>query len=635
MRSNDGSPTCCVPVLFLSCAVAALPLAAPLVAQCAAGPVFGTPFHGANTTTTVFRVAHGDFDNDGDEDLVYRTGALEFRRNDGAAGFTTVLSLPVPSGVVDIAVGDLDRDGWLDLAFSGSVPTGGQYAAHVQTLRNTGPAAGFVAFATGIDVALTSPQGGVPFTHTTMGDVDADGMLDLAVTDGRGTVWVLRAAGNHGLPSGTFQPPVGYTIGAASNVGIEIVDIDQDGAQDLCMMAFYGNLRVLAGQLGAGGRPLGTFGALHTTSVGGVASKWSLTVRDFDKDGLPDVALGLDDQVAVLRGLGGFTFAPPALFALPSWFPEWPFAGDFDRDGVFDLAVPCGENALFGPNFRVLSDPLGSVSWSHHNLDTGYPMNGIALDYDRDGRLDVAVGKSSNRITTAPGQCAALPAPVITVTSPNGGEFLPVGQQTTMQWTASVPVAAFDVDVSFDDGATWAPVARRVVGTSCPWWTHEPSSNRARFRVTPVDLPVFADTSDGRVTIGGAGLAAAVPLGTGCGQPSAPVANATVPQLGHDLRLELSGASPNVPAAWWIASPVVPPLPIPGGISCFVWIDPATLALVAFASTDGLGRYDVAVPVPLAPVLQGTSLAAQATAFATASPLGLQLSNGVGLLLGY
>ncbi|MBZ0150437.1 MAG: hypothetical protein K8J09_02820, partial [Planctomycetes bacterium] len=122
---------------------------------------------------------------------------------------------------------------------------------------------------------------------------------------------------------------------------------------------------------------------------------------------------------------------------------------------------------------------------------------------------------------------------------------------------------------------------------------------------------------------------------TGCGQPSAPVANATVPQLGHDLRLELSGASPNVPAAWWIASPVVPPLPIPGGISCFVWIDPATLALVAFASTDGLGRYDVAVPVPLAPVLQGTSLAAQATAFATASPLGLQLSNGVGLLLGY
>ncbi|HEU4420904.1 MAG TPA: VCBS repeat-containing protein, partial [Planctomycetota bacterium] len=535
----------------------------------------------------------------------------------------------------EVVVGDLDRDGWLDVAVGGSVQVGAQYAVHLRTYRNTGPASGFVAFGPAVVTTLGPPQNGLPLLNLAIGDVDADGMLDLVVPDGRGTVWVLRAAGSHGVPSGTFQAPVGYPIGSASNVGVAICDIDQDGAQDLCMMAYAGSLRILEGQQGALGRPLGTFGPLHTIPVAGPGQKWSLTVRDFDRDGLPDIALGFWTEVQVLRGLGAFAFAAPAAFSLPIWTPEAPFGGDFDRDGKFDLAVPCLENALLGPNFRVLRDPLGAAQWSHHNLDTGYPERGVAVDYDRNGVLDVAVGKSTSRITTAPGQCTVQPAPGIAVVSPNGGEFLLAGSQTTIQWTASTTVAAFDVDVSFDDGATWAPVARQVVGTSCPWRVHEPSSNRARFRVLPVDLPVFADTSNGPVTIGGPGLASAVPLGSGCGQPFVPSANATVPKLGGTTRLELLGASPNVPAAWWLSVPIVPPQALAGGIGCFLWLDSAALSLLALASTDANGRFALDVPVPGNPALQGLVVAVQATAFVPASALGLQLSNGVGLVLGF
>jgi hypothetical protein len=151
----------------------------------------------------------------------------------------------------------------------------------------------------------------------------------------------------------------------------------------------------------------------------------------------------------------------------------------------------------------------------------------------------------------------------------------------------------------------------------------------------PVGLPVFADASNGPVTIGGPGLAVAVPLGNGCGQPFAPSANATVPHLGGTTRLELLGASPNVLAAWWLSVPIVPPLAIPGGIGCSLWLDPALLAMLSMASTDASGRYALDVPVPGIPALQGLALAAQATAFVPASPLGMQISNGIGLRLGW
>jgi hypothetical protein len=312
------------------------------------------------------------------------------------------------------------------------------------------------------------------------------------------------------------------------------------------------------------------------------------------------------------------------------------FCGDFDRDGKLDIGAPSETHYAQPPgNFHVLRDPLGAAVWSSYGVDPGYPVSGAAIDANSDGVLDAVIGKGYHALTTSFGMCSAQPAPAIAVVQPNGGEFLPAGQQTTIQWTANTPVAAFDVDVSFDDGATWTPVARSVTGTSCPWWVHEPSTNRARFRVMPVGLPVFADASNGPVTIGGPGLAVAVPLGNGCGQPFAPSANATVPHLGGTTRLELLGASPNVLAAWWLSVPIVPPLAIPGGIGCSLWLDPALLAMLSMASTDASGRYALDVPVPGIPALQGLALAAQATAFVPASPLGMQISNGVGLRLGW
>jgi hypothetical protein len=345
------------------------------------------------------------------------------------------------------------------------------------------------------------------------------------------------------------------------------------------------------------------------------------------------MAVGYPDRVQLWRGLGGFQFAAPIAFALPAASIEQPFAGDFDRDGRFDLAVPCSVNFLTGVNFRVLRDPLGVAAWSTHQMDAGYPEHGVALDYDRDGLLDVAIRKISSRVTTAPGQCAVLPPPGIAVVAPNGGENWVAGTQQTIQWTAQVGYAAYDVDVSFDDGVSWAPVARQVLGNSCPFWVPEPSSNRARVRVMPVDLPVFADASDARFTISGPNLAAVASIGAGCGVPSAPLADATSPHLGAECVLELGGAPANVLAAWLLSVPASAPLPL--GAGCFAFLDPGALSLLSLGNTSAAGRFDRAVSVPPAPGLVGLVLAAQAIAFGGGGALGLQVSNGVQLTLGY
>lgn len=611
-----------------------LSLLSVAAAQCPNGPSFGAPLSGPNTASSVTRVAHADFDGDGDDDLVYRaTPGLELRRNDGAVGFTPVLTVSGlgSANIFDYAAGDFDRDGRPDLVVTvnTNVGTSLPHEVRVQTLRNAGPGGAFVTFTPGIDVLLVPGGIGLPSSVVTCGDVDADGIVDIVVATS-GTTWLLRGDGSHGVPTGSFQAPVVIPTALGNLAAIALADMNRDGAVDIVGLG-YAEIRVLEGQLGASGQPLGTFGPAHSTAIA-ASPKASLILRDLDADGWRDVALGYHDDVRVLRGLPGFALAAPTIFPLVAASPEQPFAGDFDRDGRCDLAVPCSVNFQQGPNFRVLRDPLGAAQWSTYQMDAGLPENGTALDYDGDGLLDVAIGKISARVTTAAGQCAVLGAPGIAVVLPNGGENWAAGTQHTIQWTAQTLVASFDVDASFDDGVTWVSIARAVTGTSFSWWVPEPSSNRARVRVMPTDLPAFADQSDGRFTIGGAGLAAAVPVGVGCGQPAAPIADATVPHLGRTTTLELSGAAPSVAAAWWLSVPSAAPLPL-GLPGCFAYLDPAALTLLAFATTNASGRLDFTAPVPAASALQGFAVAVQGTAFPLASSL--QVSNAMVLTLGF
>jgi hypothetical protein len=68
----------------------------------------------------------------------------------------------------------------------------------------------------------------------------------------------------------------------------------------------------------------------------------------------------------------------------------------------------------------------------------------------------------------------------VTVTSPNGGEVIPSGSTTNIQWSASPNAVKFDLQYSMDNGRTWMSVSSNVTGTSYNWRVPVPTNNKKR-----------------------------------------------------------------------------------------------------------------------------------------------------------
>ena len=186
-------------------------------------------------------LALGDLDGDGDLDIAVANDGLTGNNvltlnrtvsiclNDGVgrftipAGFGTVQTQNTPKA---IALGDVDGDGDLDFVTANYGNNVNIYnigtTASVRLNDGTGR---FTAAATNPDVAVDR----LP-TSVALGDVDADGDLDLVVGSAGGTVNVCL---NNGL--GNFTPPV---LSAAPRAGrlvshVALGDVDGDGDLDL------------------------------------------------------------------------------------------------------------------------------------------------------------------------------------------------------------------------------------------------------------------------------------------------------------------------------------------------------------------------------------------------------------------
>jgi hypothetical protein len=330
----------------------------------------------------------------------------------------------VPYGVMSA---DFNRDGYPDLVSVNGASSsatllsrrpGGGFTGEGNTAVAAGPNFGAVAdfnrdgwpdFAAAgyseggtASVHLRNPAGGflpAPGTPVATGplgaiaaaDFNGDGLVDLAVGQfNAGTVTVLRQR-----VDGTFSQE-GAPIATGAQVRyIATTDFNGDGRPDLAVAnAGSGTVSVLLAQ------PDGSLQPEPPVTVG--VQPWMIAVADFSGDGRPDLAVAnyTSDTVTLLeRGAtGGFTEMPGSPLAVPGG-PVGAAAADFNRDGRVDLAI---SQAAASTVTVLLRQADGSFA-----LDTGSPLPtgpnpyGLAAaDFNLDGKPDLATANNSGASVT-------------------------------------------------------------------------------------------------------------------------------------------------------------------------------------------------------------------------------------------
>jgi len=284
---------------------------------------FAGKLDGFDVTSGAFGMHAGDFDLDGDTDLVVFGSALTTLINN--AGVLEPFSLPSP-GIITGQLND-GITGEFDLLLGLDIAHTGEYSAFFQRGTLVGQtwefgqqtllpvfegASGIASGVFGFDgdeyedlvvvnqgrnsaqllrsngdgafilegEAVVCPPGSGAYRVQT-GDLDADGNLDLVTTCDVG-IWTIT----YGTGGGEFDDPLEQPVETVFQAAIS--DIDQDGDLDaLVTQSLLGHIEIFIND----GRAPFTF----DTTLDAVGDAWSFEVTDIDRDGAVDVIAALTD----------------------------------------------------------------------------------------------------------------------------------------------------------------------------------------------------------------------------------------------------------------------------------------------------------------------------------------------------
>jgi hypothetical protein len=334
-----------------------------------------------------------DLNNDGKPDIVVaneQSNNVTILLGDGKGGFTQAKGSPFPAGhdPNDIAIGDFNRDGKLDLAFAN------HEEKHLTVLLGNGQG--------GFTPAPNSPFAVEvkPHTHgVATGDLNGDGNLDL-VTDswGNDQVAVLFGDGKGSFnTSGTF-----LDVGKMPYQRVRVGDINGDGKSDIITTNLEGDsVTILLGD-SKGGFKQSTGSPFPCGD-----SPFNFAIGDVNGDGKPDLAIvnspsstadrhGKDGLTILLGdGAGGFRMLAGSPFATGR-IPNRVAIGNVNGDGVADIAVssPDGNNITL---FLMSSKGVASSS----TIAIGGKPKGLAIrDFNGDGKADMVITNNSDNTVT-------------------------------------------------------------------------------------------------------------------------------------------------------------------------------------------------------------------------------------------
>lgn len=338
----------------------------------------------------------GDLDGDGRADLVlvdWTAHDVVVRRSLGAGAFAPAVRYPtVLTG--RLALADWTHDGKLDVGVAG-VPQvlqvlpgvgDGTLLSHSELARDRAP----------LEIRAA--------------DLNGDGLTDFVLTDTAGinssTVSVYLAKS-----SGGFSGPALYPIDSDGSA-LQLADLDNDGALDLFVVAYYHVTTFL-------NDGTGTFTlASDTVDVGFGTSAYTSRLADFDGDGTIDLlwaSSSSGEGTELMRGNGDGTFAD----SVHLFDKKGPFGvGDLDEDGKADV-VSMDDGWQLKSVLRIrLAATATTVAPA---VDVALDASALSLqvvDADGDGHLDVVTTNRTDLLVLRGDGHGHLAAPIV-LTIPN------------------------------------------------------------------------------------------------------------------------------------------------------------------------------------------------------------------------